>query len=101
MERVLGGLAVIAVTLLATAIFMGAGPFGDRDWAAAALQGSRVSLDMTSFVVGVLTGLFIVWLVRVPWAAIPGQIITAILGWQRNAAFMAIAIVSASVLLFY
>ena len=102
MERALGGLAIVAAMLFAIALIVGAGPFSDREWPSpAALHGSRITVDTTSFGLGFVAGLIVVWLARVPWAAIPRQIMASILGWQRQAAFMALAVISASVLLFY
>lgn len=101
MERLLGGLAIVAAVLMTIAIIMGAGPFADGGWSAASLKGSRITVDAVSFGLGFVAGLIAIWLARVPWAAIPRHILASILGWQRHAVFMTLAVVSASVLLFY
>ncbi len=101
MERALGGLAIVALALLTVAILMGAGPFADNAWSTASLKGSRVTIDAVSFGLGFGAGLLAIWLARIPWSAIPRQIIAAILSWRRHAYLMTLAVFAAGVLLFY
>jgi hypothetical protein len=101
MQRLLGLLAVTAAALLTLAIMIGAGPFADQGWSAASLRGGHLTVDAVSFTFGFLSGLAAIWIVRIPWGALPRLIVAMLRGWRRNAVFLALACLSAGVLLFY
>jgi hypothetical protein len=100
MQAVLGVLVLVAATLAAVAIGMGAGPFVGAAWPVPGL-GRGLRFDAVSLALGFVAGIAAVWLARIPWAALPRAVLATILGWRRNAFFMGLAVLSAGVLLFY
>lgn len=101
MERLLGGLAIVAAILLTTAFMLGAGPFASPAWTTPAAPSARHSVDVISFVLGFVAALTAVGISRVPWGDIPRRILASILGWRRHAVLMGLAVISAGVLLLY
>ena len=101
MQRALGALTLVAAILLIAAAMVGAGHLGSDAWGRASIKGANVTIDAVSCAVGFLAGLAAVWLAKVPWSAFPRFLLNLVPSLRRSAVLMALAVLSAGVLLFY
>lgn len=94
--------SLIALGMLAGAILITttAGPQMQLDQANGLASGAA-GFDFRSLLLGLVLGLFLANLARVPWAELPRRVITWLLGHERNFFYGSVAAVLVVILFYY
>jgi hypothetical protein len=104
-RKLLFVLALLAVTLAGLAAVVLKLPLEPNAPQSAALVRPAATLDHYSFMLGLFTGAFVVWIVRMPLSAVQYMLLRWKLGWKfhwrRRVALVGIVAGAAVMLIFY